>query len=978
MADSAVSFVLGRLGEMVVKEAGVLREVGDDVALFRDKLQWLHTFVQHADHRRRRGGNAYMDVWVQQTREVAMAVEDVLDDFMLRANMEQGLPAWKKLLKFLLACATQVSVRHQLSARIAVIRARLDQISDHRNAYISGYSSSSATGAASPSISTLLDGWDEELEVIGFRKERLALEHLLLEGDKRRSIVLIVGESGIGKYSLAQMVFMSPVINRNFKARAMLRLPPTISESYALYWIHERLCPFDRTPATVEEIHSALSEHLKTRSYLIVVAGADKFFNWSSVLDTLPDNGLGSRVVIINNSLNHREVALAGPMVHELRVNHLDQKNSNLLFLRCALGSGNRQRNMPFGCELDLSGSDQYKEPQMGQTYKDLMGSEIMKIQTMGVACNDSLGSDVSERQIVQGYNLLGRSEHEKQMDKACKDMFEITRGLPLAILLLGRLLRRKEFPDQWGEVLKHLKSIKPSSRLDGLLAQSFDDLPHHLKSCFLYFAMVPQNMRYPAAALVRRWAAEGFLQHRKGEILEEVGHNYLKELISRGLVLLDSKEPSTSEGSTIRFVMIHPRVHAMAQFETQEGSFLDTYDSTDVLPSSSTAVRHLFIENLSPAVYTHMKDASFPNLRSIRCHFSGYWEQRRSTIIGATINSYQPYHGYALKHFGRSKLLRVIEIRGLQLKRLPHVIGSLIHLRYLFIESSCMVGLPSTIANLINLQTLDIHRAQRVESVTREFWAISALRHVFAAKLILPKSVGVLKNIQSLVGVVCVHPWHSNISPLHNMINLQHLEILGLTSHHWGALADAFKQLESLRHLGLGGHDIPFTLFTKFTLRRLQNLELHGRIIVSAEETEEQWTLPNLTRLELRFSMVSQGFINKIGRLPFLMELVLSDESFEGEELVFSQESGFGNLATLALFSLIDLREWKIGLDSLPKVKLIAVANCINMKLKLEGGQVLRNLEEFRVIDMPDNWGVVEAGALSEKFDRFTSGMQN
>ncbi|KAL6873563.1 hypothetical protein ACP4OV_013645 [Aristida adscensionis] len=155
MADSSVSFVLGRLGEFIAKEAGDLKQVGHDVVLFRDELEWLQTFVQQADHRRRRRGNAYMDVWVKQTREVALEVEDILDEFMLRANVEQGLPVWKKWFNFLSSCATQISVRRELSGRIAMVRARLDQIAGHKDAYIKdNEDSSSAAGAVSPSIST--------------------------------------------------------------------------------------------------------------------------------------------------------------------------------------------------------------------------------------------------------------------------------------------------------------------------------------------------------------------------------------------------------------------------------------------------------------------------------------------------------------------------------------------------------------------------------------------------------------------------------------------------------------------------------------------------------------------------------------------------------------------------------------------------------------------------------------------------------
>jgi hypothetical protein len=152
MADSTVGFVVGRLAEFVAKEAKVLQGVERDVVLLRDKLQWLHTFVQLADQRRRLNGNAYVDVWVQQTRDVSLEVEDVIDRFMVRVNLDQHLPLWSKCLKFLTACATQVTVRRELSGRIAMITARLNQISKHRRDYIHKYSSQTLLAPSMPVI----------------------------------------------------------------------------------------------------------------------------------------------------------------------------------------------------------------------------------------------------------------------------------------------------------------------------------------------------------------------------------------------------------------------------------------------------------------------------------------------------------------------------------------------------------------------------------------------------------------------------------------------------------------------------------------------------------------------------------------------------------------------------------------------------------------------------------------------------------
>jgi hypothetical protein len=130
---SVISSVVSRLGEMAVAEAAVLRGVDDYIPLLRDKLEWMQTFIQQEGG----GTNPYVDVWVRQTREVAYQVEDVLDEFLTKVDLDKagGLPAWERWLRFIGGCATHVTVRHDLSARMDAIKDRLKEISNNANTY---------------------------------------------------------------------------------------------------------------------------------------------------------------------------------------------------------------------------------------------------------------------------------------------------------------------------------------------------------------------------------------------------------------------------------------------------------------------------------------------------------------------------------------------------------------------------------------------------------------------------------------------------------------------------------------------------------------------------------------------------------------------------------------------------------------------------------------------------------------------------
>ena len=86
MAETAIAAVLSKFGGLAASEAKVLLEVGDDMMLLRDRLEWLQAFLRDADHRRRTGADRLTCVWVRQTRDVAFEAEDALDEFVRKVS----------------------------------------------------------------------------------------------------------------------------------------------------------------------------------------------------------------------------------------------------------------------------------------------------------------------------------------------------------------------------------------------------------------------------------------------------------------------------------------------------------------------------------------------------------------------------------------------------------------------------------------------------------------------------------------------------------------------------------------------------------------------------------------------------------------------------------------------------------------------------------------------------------------------------
>ncbi|CAO2195736.1 unnamed protein product [Urochloa humidicola] len=643
------------------------------------------------------------------------------------------------------------------------------------------------------------------------------------------------------------------------------------------------------------------------RRYLVVVDGSIAATDWNSLRASLPDEGNGSRVLLITDSAGLEVVVgHAGPTYKTVELSRLGPENTYELFRRRVFGRGG-----------DCPG---------------------------------------------------------RYRSRYYQDVFRITRGLPLSIVILAGVLRSKELPAEWDEVMAQLAPAReqqqqqhkgggsstttrmtrhhgggggPAREQHRIMSMAFDDLPHHLKSCFLYLAAMRESTAVDAARLVRLWVAEGFVRPRRGSTMEEVGQEYLKELISRCMVQLVDRD----EFGAVRYVSVHDRLHAFAQDEAQEACFVESHDSTDVVAPAT--VRRLAVLSSTTDRHVQLGNA-LPKLRSIICDLAG----RCSSVRGSDLG-----------FLHASKFLRVIDIKGLELTKLPNEIGSMIHIRYLGLQCGDLEKLPSSIGNLVNLQSLILGggHGRRVLEVTAAFWRIPTLRHVVAPFALPGRALVGDQQLHSLQTLHGVRPrgWGGNTNPLANAANLRSLEISELTADHAGALEAALESLDLLAHLVLRGDSLPASVFAVPSLRRLQSLKLWGPVDApegpAGGAEDARYIRPNLTRLSMWDTMVRQGFVDMLAELPSLAELTLMLDAYDGDTLAFG-EAGFRTLHELKL-GLPKLEEWEVGAEAMPGLATLTLYRCAKMTMLPEALAGMEQLEELVLYSMPDMVARIKEG---------------
>nr|ALO70192.1 NBS-LRR-like resistance protein [Oryza sativa] len=144
------------------------------------------------------------------------------------------------------------------------------------------------------------------------------------------------------------------------------------------------------------------------------------------------------------------------------------------------------------------------------------------------------------------GWELLWKSmsiQEEKEVQNLRDIGIEIVQkcgGLPLAIKVIARVLASKDKTENaWKKILaKNVWSMaKLPNEISGALHLSYDDLPQHLKQCFLYCIVFVEDWTIYRDDLIRMWVAEGFVEVHKDQLLEDTAEEYYYELISRNLL---------------------------------------------------------------------------------------------------------------------------------------------------------------------------------------------------------------------------------------------------------------------------------------------------------------------------------------------------------------------------------------------------------------------------------------------------------
>ncbi|KAK3429485.1 hypothetical protein EUGRSUZ_E00907, partial [Eucalyptus grandis] len=514
--------------------------------------------------------------------------------------------------------------------------------------------------------------------------------------------------------------------------------------------------------------------------------------------------------------------------------------------------------------------------------------------------------------------------------------------GLPLAIIVLGGLLAVNEWKTVHEKINLHLGD---KSDVFKVLALSYDDLPWHLKPCFLYLGSFSEDAKIPAMKVLRMWIAEGFVsldENDEGETpVEDIAEQYLVELINRGMV-----QVQFNLSGKIKTCYLHDLMRDLCLTKARQERFLSIlnihqdHETKDCSPSMATKVkstcktRRLSLNmsangNTIPRV--KQIGRTMLNLRTLMSSgFDGWtWKQLQSVFINC-------------------KFLRVLKLERISnvSRNLSNSVGDLVHLKFLSLAECCFKGLPQSLGNLIYMEFLDIYLDPFIRVIVPNvLWKMRRLRY-----LRLPAHFAVKKRfcgdqrklwLNTLNSLRILKNFSLRMCDVNNLSKLTNLQKLTMIGRHGSNNFITVPQLGkfNLKHLQPSSFLLESSPFTEgelsMTLSWCHNCELflNGKI----EKLPKYESLPQqLSKLVLCETQLKEDPMPILEKLDHLVFLMLGYNAFLGKEMVCSA-GGFPQLKHLLFYWLNDLEEWRVVEGAMPLLSQLAIRRC--PKLTVPGG---------------------------------------
>ncbi|KAL1312415.1 disease resistance protein RGA2 [Arachis hypogaea] len=675
-----------KIASLAYEEASRVVGVYDDLQDLKSSLSYVKAVLLDAEQKQEH--NHELREWLKQIKLIFYDAENVLDQVhceTLRKQVIRDYGTPKDKVGHFFSSSNPLVFRYKLALQIKDIRKRLDRVAADRDKF----------GLQVIDVDRRVVHKREmtyshvvESDVIGRSHDKEKIVKLLMEpcldnnGDSKHiSVIPIVGIGGLGKITLAKLVFNDKRIRESFPMKMWVCVPDDFDIKQLIIKIINAVTVSGansadalvaqqtlRVDMDIEQLQYLLRNKLTGQKFLLVLddVWSEDRAKWIELRSLIRIGGDGSKIVVTTRS--HSIASMMGTVPsHDLEC--LSLEDSLSLFVKWAFKEGEEE-----------------KHP---------------NLITIG-----------------------------KEIVRKCK-------GVPLAIRTLASLLFSKYDINVWESVRDDEIWNLPQKKGDILpaLKLSYDQMPSYLRKCFAMFSLFPKDFEFQTGDVLSLWSALGLLRSSsKNETSQNVVNRYLSELISRSFL------ENVSDLGTSYYFNIHDLVHDLALYVAKDECLVISSDSQSIPKNVlhlSFIEFDLFLESFKPnllgvrtivGIGANNEDL-FPTW-VLSCKYLRFLDLGDSTfeILPRSISKLKHLRYLSLGNNRRIKKLPAsicnlqnleeLNLRGyVELQTLPEKLRNLINLQRMSITTKQSVLPESDIANLCSLESLDIYGCDNLES---------------------------------------------------------------------------------------------------------------------------------------------------------------------------------------------------------------------------------------------------------------------
>ena len=342
MAEGAlvgvVKGITEKAGNLVAQEIGLLWGVKDEIKKLGDTVLTISAVIQDAEKKQQH--NNQVRVWLERLNDALYEADDLLDDFSTEALRWEVMTRNKKAkeVRIFFSKSNQLAFGLKMGHKVKAMNERLDAIKNAKGFHLDERPVEPQVGGYRVRET---HSFVRTEEVIGRENDKEEIIKILLDPNVEESLLIlpIVGLGGLGKTTLAQLIFNDNEIQNSFEQKLWV----CVSDDFEVKVIVKKIleCAQSMKPGDLEmnTLINDLKKEIDGKRYILVL---DDVWNedpkkWLNLKDLLMGGARGSRILV---TTRNNRVAKITKTIQPYLLEGLDKEKSWVLFKQMAFENG--------------------------------------------------------------------------------------------------------------------------------------------------------------------------------------------------------------------------------------------------------------------------------------------------------------------------------------------------------------------------------------------------------------------------------------------------------------------------------------------------------------------------------------------------------------------------------------------------------------------------------------------------------------